>query len=305
VRGRVAHHHDSQGTGAGRADAGRGRARRAVRRRGRVRRRGHPHCSPADRRRPAHHAGHLPHRDHRAGAGRPRAGHHRRLPGDDGRTRASGAGRVTLTPGDSPGFLLWRATLRWQRMVVAALSTMDLTHVQFVLLACAWWLNQRGEVPNQLAVARQAGTDVKMTSQVLRTLEDKGLIERHTDAGDTRAKRVRVTARGAELAPRAIAAVERADAEFFAPVRTDAAVAMLGRLAGLPSPPPRSLAGRRRTRSSDRRPARARTWPRTPPSSGTGRPAATRAAPGAGGATPRPRPATSSSDSRAAPRPAR
>jgi DNA-binding MarR family transcriptional regulator len=147
---------------------------------------------------------------------------------------------VTLTPGDSPGFLLWRATLRWQRMVVAALSTMDLTHVQFVLLACAWWLNQRGEVPNQLAVARQAGTDVKMTSQVLRTLEDKGLIERHTDAGDTRAKRVRVTARGAELAPRAIAAVERADAEFFAPVRTDAAVAMLGRLAGLPSPPPRS-----------------------------------------------------------------
>jgi DNA-binding MarR family transcriptional regulator len=148
---------------------------------------------------------------------------------------------VTLTPGDSPGFLLWRATLRWQRMVAAALSTMDLTHVQFVLLACAWWLNQQGEEPNQLAVARQAGTDVKMTSQVLRTLEDKGLIERHTDAGDTRAKRVRVTARGAELAPRAIAAVERADAEFFAPVLTDPGLpvlAMLGRLAATPSLPP-------------------------------------------------------------------
>jgi DNA-binding MarR family transcriptional regulator len=147
---------------------------------------------------------------------------------------------VTLTPGDSPGFLLWRATLRWQRLVAAALSTLDLTHVQFVLLACAWWLNQQGEEPNQLTVARQAGTDVKMTSQVLRTLEDKGLIERHTDAGDTRAKRVRVTARGAELAPRAIAAVERADAEFFEPVATGPALAMLRTLAGLPSPPPRS-----------------------------------------------------------------
>ena len=147
---------------------------------------------------------------------------------------------MTLAPGDSPGFLLWRATLRWQRLVAAALSTMDLTHVQFVLLACAWWLNQQGEEPNQLAVARQAGTDVKMTSQVLRTLEDKGLIERHTDAGDTRAKRVRVTARGAELAPRAIAAVERADAAFFEPVPTDAALAMLRRLASLPSPPPHS-----------------------------------------------------------------
>ena len=147
---------------------------------------------------------------------------------------------MTLTPGDSPGFLLWQATLRWQRMVTAALSTMDLTHVQFVLLACAWWLNQQGEEPNQLAVARQAGTDVKMTSQVLRTLEDKGLIERYTDAGDTRAKRVRVTARGKALAPKAIAAVERADAEFFAPVPAADALAMLGRLAEPPSPPPRS-----------------------------------------------------------------
>jgi hypothetical protein len=31
-----------------------------------------------------------------------------------------------------------------------------------------------GQHPNQLAVARQADTDVKMTSQVLRTLEAKG-----------------------------------------------------------------------------------------------------------------------------------
>ena len=141
---------------------------------------------------------------------------------------------MTLTPGDSPGFLLWRVTLRWQRLVAATLSTMDLTHVQFVLLACAWWLNQQGEEPNQLAVARQAGTDVKMTSQVLRTLEDKGLIQRYADQADTRAKRVRVTARGAELAPRAIAAVEEADRAFFEPVPTASALVMLRRLAGSP-----------------------------------------------------------------------
>jgi DNA-binding MarR family transcriptional regulator len=141
---------------------------------------------------------------------------------------------VTLTPGDSPGFLLWRVTLRWQRLVASALSTMDLTHVQFVLLACAWWLNRQGEEPNQLAVARQAGTDVKMTSQVLRTLEDKGLIQRYADPADTRAKRVRVTARGAELAPRAIAAVEQADREFFEPVPTESALVMLRSLAGSP-----------------------------------------------------------------------
>jgi DNA-binding MarR family transcriptional regulator len=121
---------------------------------------------------------------------------------------------MPLSPGDSPGFLLWHATLRWQRDIATALAPLDLTHVQFVLLACTWWLNTQGEHPNQLALARQAGTDVKMTSQVLRTLEHKELIKREVDPADTRAKRLRVTDTGAELAPRAMAAVERADARF-------------------------------------------------------------------------------------------
>ncbi|AYV29507.1 MarR family transcriptional regulator [Streptomyces sp. CJ_13] len=136
-----------------------------------------------------------------------------------------------MKPGESPGFLLWHVTLRWQRDIAAALTPLDLTHVQFVLLACTWWLNGQGERPNQLAVARQAGTDVKMTSQVLRTLEKKGLIEREVDPADTRAKRLRVTALGADLAPRAIAAVEEVDARFFAPAPIEAAVSLLARLA--------------------------------------------------------------------------
>jgi DNA-binding MarR family transcriptional regulator len=134
-------------------------------------------------------------------------------------------------PGDSPGFLLWHATLRWQRAVAAALTPLGLTHVQFVLLACAWWLNSQGERPNQLTLAREAGTDVKMTSQVLRALESKGLVEREVDPADTRAKRLRVTGAGADLAPRAIAAVEQVDAEFFQPVVVGEAVTLLGRLA--------------------------------------------------------------------------
>ncbi|MFH0172997.1 MarR family winged helix-turn-helix transcriptional regulator [Streptomyces cacaoi] len=138
---------------------------------------------------------------------------------------------MPLSPGESPGFLLWHATLRWQRDIATALAPLDLTHVQFVLLACTWWLNTQGEHPNQLTLARQAGTDVKMTSQVLRTLENKGLVEREVDPADTRAKRLRVTDTGAELAPRAIAAVERTDALFFRPVPLDDAIALLGRLA--------------------------------------------------------------------------
>jgi DNA-binding MarR family transcriptional regulator len=127
--------------------------------------------------------------------------------------------------------LLWHATLRWQRGVAAALGPLDLTHVQFVLLACIWWLNEQGEQPTQVRLAAQAGTDIKMTSQVLKTLEAKGLVERQVDPADTRARRLRVTRRGTRLAPRAIAVVDRVDAEFFSELPAADVVDLLGRLA--------------------------------------------------------------------------
>ena len=140
---------------------------------------------------------------------------------------------MALDPDDSPGFLLWHVTLRWQRDIAAALAPLDLTHVQFVLLATTWWRNSRGQEPNQLGVARQAGTDVKMASQVLRTLEAKALIRREVDAADTRAKKLRVTDRGAQLAQQAVAVVESADAAFFQDVPDRAALlAMLRPLSG-------------------------------------------------------------------------
>ena len=147
-----------------------------------------------------------------------------------------GDGLAIEGPSYSPGFWLWHATLRWQREIAAVLSPLGLTHVQFVLLSCAWWLNDHGLVPNQLELARQAGTDVKMTSQVVRKLEAKGLLERDTDPGDTRARRLRITPEGTNLALRAIEHVERADAEFFGSAAssgtsTESIVALLRQLA--------------------------------------------------------------------------
>jgi DNA-binding MarR family transcriptional regulator len=125
------------------------------------------------------------------------------------------ASRFADGPASSPGLLLWHVTLAWQRAVAAALAPLGLTHVQFVLLACAWWLDEHGDTPNQLALARQAGTDVKMTSQVVRRLEAKGFLERTVDPADTRARRLRPTPDGARVARRAIVAVEDVDARFF------------------------------------------------------------------------------------------
>jgi DNA-binding MarR family transcriptional regulator len=142
---------------------------------------------------------------------------------------------MTSHPDDSPGFLLWQVTLRWQREITATLAPLDLTHVQFVLLANTWWLNGQDEEPNQLTLARRAATDIKMTSQVVRKLEEKGLLERRVDPADTRAKRLRVTERGAKVAREAIATVEAADAEFFR--RAPDPAALLRILKPLAAPP--------------------------------------------------------------------
>lgn len=121
-------------------------------------------------------------------------------------------------PDESPGFLLWQVTLRWQRDIAAALTPFGLTHVQFVLLASTWWFNTQGQQPNQVALAAHAGTDVKMTSQVVRTLERKGLVTRDVDAADTRARRLVVTGAGTALAPRAVEAVEAVDRALLQPL---------------------------------------------------------------------------------------
>ncbi|MGP0107405.1 MAG: MarR family winged helix-turn-helix transcriptional regulator [Acidimicrobiales bacterium] len=118
---------------------------------------------------------------------------------------------------DSPGFLLWQITNRWQAAQRAALKPLGLTHVQFVLLASLTWLRTEGPV-NQRDLADYASTDPMMTSQVLRVLEARGLVERAKDPGDRRARAITVTKEGQSLANRAIVVVEDCDGSFFDPL---------------------------------------------------------------------------------------
>jgi len=138
---------------------------------------------------------------------------------------------MVLQPAESPGFLLWHATLRWQRAVTAALAPLDLTHVQFVLLACAWWLAHE-QPPRQADVAAQAGADAVMTTEVIRRLEAKGLVRRATDDVDRRARRIEVTPEGVALAERAVAAVEAVDHQALGGLSGEA-LAQLADIAGL------------------------------------------------------------------------
>ena len=131
----------------------------------------------------------------------------------------------SLRPEDSPGLLLWRTTLRWQRRITAALKPLGLTHVQFVLLTSTWWLDREaGRTPTQRDLAEHAAIDPMMTSQVLRTLASNGLVRRERDPLDSRALRITITDAGAELAVRAVRVVETVDREFFAAAPDSAAL---------------------------------------------------------------------------------
>jgi DNA-binding MarR family transcriptional regulator len=114
----------------------------------------------------------------------------------------------------SPGLMLWRVTNAWQAVMREALRPFDLTHVQFVLLASLTWLRAEGPVTQRI-LADHAGTDPMMTSQVLRVLEAKGLVERSPHPSDARARALTVTPEGARLANHANSVVEAADRRFF------------------------------------------------------------------------------------------
>ncbi|MFN8381151.1 MAG: MarR family transcriptional regulator [Anaerolineales bacterium] len=119
---------------------------------------------------------------------------------------------------DSPGFLLWQVSSMWQRQINAGLKQFGLTHAQFVLLASLTWLASEEKPITQVDLASHAKMDVMMTSNVLRTLEEKGLVARNPHPTDTRAKSLAVTSKGRNLAEKAVQVVEKIDLDFFSPL---------------------------------------------------------------------------------------
>lgn len=138
------------------------------------------------------------------------------------RTIPAGRGLVSEFPGPqhSPGLMLWRTSQAWQAAHRTALKPFGLTNVQFVLLASLVWLREEEPVTQRM-LADYARTDIMMTSQVLRTLEQKGLIERDPHPTDARARSLVPTLRGVRLANEAVRVVEEADRAFFRPLADD------------------------------------------------------------------------------------
>ncbi len=116
---------------------------------------------------------------------------------------------------DSPGFVLWQVTAIWQRKIANALKPFGLTQVQYAILASILWLSKHESEITQASLARHAKLDPMMTSQVVRALEKKKLLERRPHSKDTRAHSLVLTKKGEDLIWKAIPVVEQEDRLFF------------------------------------------------------------------------------------------
>jgi DNA-binding MarR family transcriptional regulator len=121
----------------------------------------------------------------------------------------------------SPAFQLWQATNAWGRLVHRALEPFGLTHVQLIMLASIQILAEREPTVTQAMVSRFASTDENMTSQVVRTLEKKGYLNRVPCESDKRAFRLDLSEAGEDLTSRAREAVKAESKLFFEPLGSD------------------------------------------------------------------------------------
>ena len=130
------------------------------------------------------------------------------------------------SPAEARGAMLERVVTEWQRVLRSTLLPLDLTQAQFRLLVAATWLSARQTAVRQSEIAEVANADPVMTSEVLRTLETRGLIRRAPHPTDRRARAVTVSDMGGSLADRAARLVDVVEARFF-----DAGMAQFGSLA--------------------------------------------------------------------------
>lgn len=123
-------------------------------------------------------------------------------------------------PEDSPGFLLWQATVAWQRLLKEVLQPFELSHAQFVVMAVTGWFESNEQAPTQTDIIQKTKLDKMTVSKSLKQLVEKGWVKRVENQEDTRSKLVGLTAVGRRKMTKVIPAIEAADKQFFSSLNT-------------------------------------------------------------------------------------
>ncbi|MGW0869458.1 MarR family winged helix-turn-helix transcriptional regulator [Streptomyces sp. NPDC002740] len=110
--------------------------------------------------------------------------------------------------GATPGFLVWRLSMKVRVAVDRAVAPLGLTHAQYSLIASLHGMQRAGERPSQRRLADHTGLEPLYVSKLARSLESAGLIERTRDPRDPRAMQLALTERGHDATLRAIEVVQ-------------------------------------------------------------------------------------------------
>ncbi|MFJ9115188.1 MarR family winged helix-turn-helix transcriptional regulator [Streptomyces sp. NPDC102394] len=118
----------------------------------------------------------------------------------------------------TPGFLVWRLSMKWRVAVDRAVAPLGLTHAQYSLVASLYGMQRDGERPSQRRLAGHTGLEALYVSKLARGLESAGLLERTRDPRDPRAVQLALTERGQEVTRRAIQVVQGLLEQLLAPL---------------------------------------------------------------------------------------
>ncbi|MFI9585243.1 MarR family winged helix-turn-helix transcriptional regulator [Streptomyces sp. NPDC052236] len=120
--------------------------------------------------------------------------------------------------GATPGFLVWRLSMKWRVAVDRAVAPLGLTHAQYALVASLLGMQRSGLRPSQRQLADHTGLEPLYVSKLARTLESAGLVERTPDPADTRAVQLSLTPHGREVTSRAVTIVRRLMDQLLEPL---------------------------------------------------------------------------------------
>jgi DNA-binding MarR family transcriptional regulator len=113
----------------------------------------------------------------------------------------------STSEGATPGFLVWRLSMKWRVAVDRAVAPLGLTHAQYSLVASLYGMHHSGLRPSQRQLADHTGLEALYVSKLARALETAGLVERARDPRDPRAVQLALTEEGRAVARRAIEVV--------------------------------------------------------------------------------------------------
>ncbi|MFI2204317.1 MarR family winged helix-turn-helix transcriptional regulator [Streptomyces sp. NPDC020192] len=120
--------------------------------------------------------------------------------------------------GATPGFLVWRLSMKWRVAVDRAVAPLGLTHAQYSLMASLYGMRRSGLRPSQRQLADRTGLEALYVSKLARGLESAGLLDRTRDPDDPRAVRLALTEQGREVTGKAIDVVQGLLRQLLAPL---------------------------------------------------------------------------------------